>query len=393
MSTLTSEPSSDAVPAIELVGIAKHFQSRRGVVAAVERVDLIIGEGEFFSLLGPSGCGKTTTLRMIGGFEEPTEGQILLYGNDVVGVAPNHRDVNMVFQSYALFPHMSVFENVAFGLKRKSVPKDEASKRVNEMLDLVQLDGKSDRMPRELSGGQQQRVALARALVNRPRALLLDEPLAALDLKLRQAMQLELKRIQREVGITFVFVTHDQNEALTMSDRLIVMNAGRIEQLGAPREVYERPKTRFVAGFIGTSNLMTGIVKSLDGTTAVLESTADESIVVPDAVVAGAAVGQPLDLTVRPEKIVIGTEQPAAGLCALRCRVKEVIYLGTSTQYDVLTPDGATLTVFVQNASDAQDLAERDDKVWLSWRPEHSLALAGSPTPQPATEPASELAS
>jgi spermidine/putrescine transport system ATP-binding protein len=291
MSTLTSEPSSDAVPAIELVGIAKHFQSRRGVVAAVERVDLIIGEGEFFSLLGPSGCGKTTTLRMIGGFEEPTEGQILLYGNDVVGVAPNHRDVNMVFQSYALFPHMSVFENVAFGLKRKSVPKDEASKRVNEMLDLVQLDGKSDRMPRELSGGQQQRVALARALVNRPRALLLDEPLAALDLKLRQAMQLELKRIQREVGITFVFVTHDQNEALTMSDRLIVMNAGRIEQLGAPREVYERPKTRFVAGFIGTSNLMTGIVKSLDGTTAVLESTADESIVVPDAVAAGAKVG------------------------------------------------------------------------------------------------------
>ncbi len=212
---------SGPVPAIELVGIAKHFQSRRGVVAAVERVDLVIGEGEFFSLLGPSGCGKTTTLRMIGGFEEPTEGQILLYGKDVVGVPPNHRDVNMVFQSYALFPHMTVFENVAFGLKRKSVPtrtrRPGGSTRCSNWCSST---GKSDRRPRELSGGQQQRVALARALVNRPRALLLDEPLAALDLKLRQAMQIELKRIQREVGITFIFVTHDQNEALTMSDRL-----------------------------------------------------------------------------------------------------------------------------------------------------------------------------
>ena len=277
------EPATDptTVPAIELVGIAKRFHSRRGTVTAVERVDLVIGEGEFFSLLGPSGCGKTTTLRMIGGFEEPTEGQILLYGKDVVGVPPNHRDVNMVFQSYALFPHMSVFDNVAFGLRRKSVGRHETDASAsNEMLELVQLEGKSDRRPRELSGGQQQRVALARALVNQPRALLLDEPLAALDLKLRQAMQLELKRIQREVGITFIFVTHDQNEALTMSDRLVVMNAGRIEQLGAPREVYERPRTRFVAGFIGTSNLITGTVARLDGTTATLETSADESIVV-----------------------------------------------------------------------------------------------------------------
>src|SRR3954454_7787291 len=251
---------ASGLPAIELVGIAKTFHSRRGRVAAVEHVDLIIGEGEFFSLLGPSGCGKTTTLRMIGGFEEPTRGQILLHGRDVVGVPPNHRDVNMVFQSYALFPHMSVYENVAFGLKRKGVDGGEVNRRVSEMLDLVQLEGKSDRRPRELSGGQQQRVALARALVTRPRALLLDEPLAALDLKLRQAMQIELKRIQREVGITFIFVTHDQNEALTMSDRLVVMNAGQIEQLGAPRDIYERPRTRFVAGFIGTSNLMSGTV-------------------------------------------------------------------------------------------------------------------------------------
>src|SRR5690242_14998536 len=265
----TSRQGSDStrVPAIELVGIAKRFHSRRGVVTAVERVDLVIGEGEFFSLLGPSGCGKTTTLRMIGGFEEPSEGQILLYGNDVVGVPPNHRDVNMVFQSYALFPHMSVFDNVAFGLRRKGVDSASAKQRVNEMLELVQLEGKSDRRPRELSGGQQQRVALARALVNKPRALLLDEPLAALDLKLRQAMQIELKLIQREVGITFIFVTHDQNEALTMSDRLVVMNAGNIEQLGSPRAVYERPRTRFVAGFIGTSNLLRGRVRAVDGST------------------------------------------------------------------------------------------------------------------------------
>jgi spermidine/putrescine transport system ATP-binding protein len=378
--TASAAPDQPAqsVPAIELVGIAKEFHSRRGVVAAVEHVDLVIGSGEFFSLLGPSGCGKTTTLRMIGGFEEPTQGQILLYGKDVVGVAPNHRDVNMVFQSYALFPHMSVFDNVAFGLRRKSTAKAETTRRVGEMLELVQLEGKSDRRPRELSGGQQQRVALARALVNRPRALLLDEPLAALDLKLRQAMQLELKRIQREVGITFVFVTHDQNEALTMSDRLVVMNAGRIEQLGAPREVYERPRTRFVAGFIGTSNLMTGTVRSLDGTTAVLESPAGETLVVSEAVEAGAAVGAPLDLTVRPEKIVITAQDPTPGWCALRGRVNEVVYLGTSTQYAVTTSDGTELSVFAQNASDSSDIAERGDDVWLSWRPEHSLALASS---------------
>jgi spermidine/putrescine transport system ATP-binding protein len=372
------------VPAIELVGIAKQFHSRRGVVTAVERVDLTIGEGEFFSLLGPSGCGKTTTLRMIGGFEEPSEGQILLYGRDVVGVPPNHRDVNMVFQSYALFPHMSVFDNVAFGLRRKGDrDRSEITRRVGEMLDLVQLDGKSDRRPRELSGGQQQRVALARALVNRPRALLLDEPLAALDLKLRQAMQIELKRIQREVGITFIFVTHDQNEALTMSDRLVVMNAGLIEQLGSPRQVYEHPRTRFVAGFIGTSNLLTGPVERMDGTTAILATGPDEELRAPDAAAAGATVGQPLDLTVRPEKIVITVDRPAAGRCAIRGRVAEIVYLGTSTQYAVRTTDGAELLVFLQNASDSRDIAERGEDVWLSWRPEHTLALAPSPSTAP----------
>jgi spermidine/putrescine transport system ATP-binding protein len=379
--------ASDALPdpAIELVGIAKKFTSRRGVVTAVDRVDLVIGEGEFFSLLGPSGCGKTTTLRMIGGFEEPTEGQILLYGRDVVGVPPNHRDVNMVFQSYALFPHMSVFDNVAFGLRRKGVDNASTKTRVNEMLELVELEGKSNRRPRELSGGQQQRVALARALVNRPRALLLDEPLAALDLKLRQQMQIELKRIQREVGITFIFVTHDQNEALTMSDRLVVMNAGRIEQLGSPREVYERPRTRFVAGFIGTSNLITGTVERMEGTTAFLETGAEESLVVADAAEAGAQVGRPLDITVRPEKIVLTPDKPVAGRCAVRGRVTEVVYLGTSTQYAVNTADGSDLLVFVQNASDSADIAHRDQDVWLSWRPEHSLPLATS-TPDASAE-------
>jgi spermidine/putrescine transport system ATP-binding protein len=371
------------VPAIELVGISKTFHSRRGVVAAVDGVDLIIGEGEFFSLLGPSGCGKTTMLRMIGGFEEPTAGQILLYGKDVVAVPPNHRDVNMVFQSYALFPHMSVYDNVAFGLRRKSTSKAEISRRVGEILQLVELEGKSDRRPRELSGGQQQRVALARALVNGPRALLLDEPLAALDLKLRQAMQIELKRIQREVGITFIFVTHDQNEALTMSDRLVVMNAGRVEQLGTPREVYERPRTRFVAGFIGTSNLITGRIREFDGTTAVLECGPGESLLVPDAADAGATVGSTLDLTVRPEKIVITADDPTTGWCALRGRVSEVVYLGTSTQYAVTIGDGTELSVFVQNSSDASDVAGRDSDVWLSWRPDHSLALAGGGPPAP----------
>jgi spermidine/putrescine transport system ATP-binding protein len=383
----TPEARATAAPerqaAIELVGIAKRFSSRHGAVTAVDTIDLVIGEGEFFSLLGPSGCGKTTTLRMIGGFEEPTGGQILLHGRDVVGVPPNRRDVNVVFQSYALFPHMSVYDNVAFGLHRKGVDRPAIRRRVGEMLELVQLDAKADRRPRELSGGQQQRVALARALVNKPRALLLDEPLAALDLKLRQAMQIELKRIQREVGITFVFVTHDQGEALTMSDRLVVMNAGRIEQLGAPREVYERPRTRFVAGFIGTSNLISGTVRSMDASTAVLEAGADESLVVADVKGAGAAVGQPLDITVRPEKIALSADHPAPDRCAIRGRVNEVVYLGTSTQYAVTALGRSELLVFVQNAADSSDLANRGDDVWLSWRPEHSMALTTDDAEQP----------
>jgi spermidine/putrescine transport system ATP-binding protein len=360
--------------AIELRGVVKTYQAHGETVAAVRGVDLSIAEGEFFSLLGPSGCGKTTTMRMIAGFDEPTEGRIVLHGRDVVGVPPNRRDINMVFQSYALFPHMSVLENVAFGLRRKNTPKGEVTRRVGEMLEIVDLTGRERRRPRELSGGQQQRVALARALVNRPRALLLDEPLGALDLKLRQSMQVELKRIQREVGITFVYVTHDQGEALTMSDRIAVMNDGVIEQLGPPRQIYERPATAFVAGFIGTSNVLSGTVGRTEGDTAVIEPGPGERILVPGAPTAGGTV----ELTVRPEKIAIGLHPPDAEACALRGTVTEVVYLGTFTNYTVRTSTGAEVVVFVQNASSADDVAASGDTVWLSWEPRHSYAIGAA---------------
>ncbi|MCO5996947.1 ABC transporter ATP-binding protein [Actinoallomurus rhizosphaericola] len=371
----TEAATAAKVAAIELRGVVKSFQSHGETVTAVRGVDLTIAEGEFFSLLGPSGCGKTTTMRMIAGFDEPTEGQIILHGGDVVGVPPNRRDVNMVFQSYALFPHMSVFENVAFGLRRKNTPKDEVTRRVGEMLEIVDLAGREKRRPRELSGGQQQRVALARALVNRPRALLLDEPLGALDLKLRQAMQVELKRIQREVGITFVYVTHDQGEALTMSDRIAVMNEGVIEQLGPPRQVYERPATAFVAGFIGTSNVLSGTVARTDGDTAVIEPGPGERILIPGA---AAEAGGTVELTVRPEKIGIGLHPPDEEDCALRGTVTEVVYLGTFTNYTVRTSTGAEVVVFVQNASSADDVAASGDTVWLSWEPRHSYAIGAA---------------
>jgi spermidine/putrescine transport system ATP-binding protein len=363
-----------ALPAIELSGVVKEFHARGEVITAVAGIDLDIREGEFFSLLGPSGCGKTTTMRMVAGFEEPTQGVIRLHGQDVTNVPPNKRDVNMVFQSYALFPHMNVFENVAFGLRRKAVAKPEVTRRVGEMLDIVDMAGRSERRPRELSGGQQQRVALARALVNNPRALLLDEPLGALDLKLRQAMQVELKRIQREVGITFVYVTHDQGEALTMSDRIAVMNDGSIEHLGTPREIYEHPRTRFVAGFIGTSNLLTGTVTRLDGDHAIIQISQDERIIVP---VQDRAVseGSRLELTVRPEKIDLTTAGPSGEGCALRGTVTEVVYLGTSTNFSVTTSAGADVVVFQQNSASAGNMAARGDSVWLSWNPQHSYPI------------------
>ncbi|MEV4398533.1 ABC transporter ATP-binding protein [Nonomuraea sp. NPDC049607] len=348
--------------AIQLEDVVKEYLSHGEVVQAVKGVSLDIAEGEFFSLLGPSGCGKTTTMRMIAGFEEPTKGLVRLHGKDVTNVPPNKRDVNMVFQSYALFPHMSVWDNVAFGLKQRKTPQEEIQRRVGEMLEIVDLSGREKRRPREMSGGQQQRVALARALVNRPRALLLDEPLGALDLKLRQAMQIELKRIQREVGITFVYVTHDQNEALTMSDRIAVMNDGLVEQLASPREIYERPATAFVAGFIGTSNLISGTV-----TGGVLEIGGGR-VLVP---------GREGDVTVtvRPEKITICADEPGRGLSAVPGTVTEMVYLGTSNSYAVQLADGAEMTVFEQNAHDATATAERGDSVWLSWEAQHSYVI------------------
>jgi spermidine/putrescine transport system ATP-binding protein len=362
-------------PAIELVDVAKTYHAHGEDVHAVRNMNLAISEGEFFSLLGPSGCGKTTTMRMIAGFEDPTQGSVFLHGEDVTGVAANKRDVNMVFQSYALFPHMSVFENVAFGLRRKGVPGDEIKRKVAEMLAVVDLTGREKRRPRELSGGQQQRVALARALVNRPRALLLDEPLGALDLKLRQHMQVELKRIQREVGVTFVYVTHDQGEALTMSDRIAVMNDGRVEHLGTPREIYERPATKFVAGFIGTSNLLSGTVGIVENGRAVIVVGPGERIVFPvDGT--GVTPGQSLELSVRPEKIDLTTTEPAGGdRSVVRGVVTEVVYLGTSTNYNVTTSTGADVVVFDQNASNAEDIAARGDSVFLSWNPQHSYPI------------------
>ncbi|GAB3438810.1 ABC transporter ATP-binding protein [Streptomonospora sediminis] len=402
MATATEEPRSRrsgattpaGAPAISLQQITKTYRSGGENVQAVRGVDLRIEQGEFFSLLGPSGCGKTTTMRVVAGFEDPTTGTVLLHGDDVTGVPPNRRDVNMVFQSYALFPHMTVFDNVAFGLRRKGMAGGETRRRVGEALELVELGGRERTKPGKLSGGQQQRVALARALVNRPSALLLDEPLGALDLKLRQAMQIELKRIQREVGITFVYVTHDQSEALTMSDRIAVMNGGRVEQLGTPAEIYERPATRFTAGFIGTSNLLSGTVTGRSGGYATVDLGAAGSI----AAVCDAPDGAAIDVTVRPEKVALhtgaasggpgsgGPGDPAGNTAGapsaatavhLPGVVTELVYLGSATHYTVRLGNGTEIVVFQQNSSDAAGAAERGDTVGVSWRPEHAHALPG----------------
>jgi spermidine/putrescine transport system ATP-binding protein len=381
-----SAPVSDGLAAIELVGVNKEFPSQTATVVAVEDVDLEVASGEFFSLLGPSGCGKTTTLRMLAGFEEPSSGRILLYGKDMVGVPPYRRDVNMVFQHYALFPHMNVYDNIAFGLRHKKVEKDEIKRRVGEALSLVELEGRERRRPRQLSGGQQQRVALARALVNRPRALLLDEPLGALDLKLRRAMQLELKRIQREVGITFVYVTHDQEEALTMSDRLAVMNGGRIEQLGAPRDLYERPATRFVADFLGTSNILSGTLRRDGERWGLAGLGAGERVLIDGG--DGLASGRQVEVVVRPEKMALADEAsaPPPQHCALRCTVTEVVYLGTSTSYSVVTNGGAQVSVYRQNAAAAPGEEIAEGQVgWLSWPPEHSYVLGSTPAAKEGT--------
>jgi putative spermidine/putrescine transport system ATP-binding protein len=337
-----AEAAADLSPDVRTVGIRKTF----GDVVAVDGVDLEVRRGEFFTLLGPSGSGKTTTLRLIAGFERPDAGRIELRGVDVSGRPPYARDVNTVFQDYALFPHMTVLENVEYGLRVKGVRKARRRRRAAEALEVVRLPGYGERKPVQLSGGQRQRVALARAIVNEPQVLLLDEPLGALDLKLRQEMQIELKRIQRDVGITFIYVTHDQEEALTMSDRLAVFNAGRVEQVGEPAEVYERPATEFVAGFVGVSNLL-----ERDGRR----------------------------FTVRPEKIRILDEEdnPSGGTNVERGRIVDVVYVGMVTRYIVELDDGGRLTVVRQNleTSSAEALEARGKRVRLEWRAEHLLAI------------------
>jgi spermidine/putrescine transport system ATP-binding protein len=357
---------------VRLDRVTKEF----GETVAVDDVSLDIPEGEFFSLLGPSGCGKTTTLRMIGGFEEPTRGTIYLKGRDVTDLPPYKRDVNTVFQSYALFPHLNVYENIAFGLRRRKVPKDEIDRRVREAMRLVDLQGFEKRRPSQMSGGQQQRVALARALVNQPKVLLLDEPLGALDLKLRKQMQLELKRIQSEVGITFIYVTHDQEEAMTMSDRLAVMRAGRIEQIGPPEEVYENPQTEFVASFLGASNLLEGELKESTNGVATVLATGGTVVHLP-ADRAPYAVGTKVKVGVRPEKVHIAVDdgtEPPAGFNSLTGTLRMSTYIGVSHQYKVEGPGGHTLTVWVQNLGD-EPPPHPGERVRLAWRWEHTFAV------------------
>lgn len=398
---------NNAIPsgewAVELVDITKRF----GEFVAVESLTLPIRDGEFFSLLGPSGCGKTTTLRMIAGFEQPTAGQIYIKGRPVAGIPPYRRPVNTVFQNYALFPHMTVAQNVAFGLEMSKTPAKDIDRRVNEVLELVQLPHLRQRKPRQLSGGQQQRVALARALVNRPQVLLLDEPLGALDLKLRKAMQLELKQIQAEVGITFIYVTHDQEEALTMSDRIAVMNEGCVQQVGPPRQIYEHPANRFVADFIGETNFMPAVL---------IEPGQPARLRLGDVTVLGttdgrdAQPGQEVTLAIRPEKInlypqgsmpvskagmdyselssVLGMENPEGEIdvrqylalekdnAVVPGRIEEAIYIGTDTRYRVDLAGQAKAVVRVQNYGSRYDIRYREgDHVFVHWAAENAQVL------------------
>ena len=347
-----SRPTGDGD--LRLVGLTKRF----GTFTAVDDLDLTVPQGSFFALLGPSGCGKTTTLRMVAGLEEPSAGQVLIGDEDITHLRPYKRPVNTVFQSYALFPHLTIFENVAFGLRRRGVK--DVKKKTQDMLELIQLGPYGARKPAQLSGGQQQRVALGRALINEPGVLLLDEPLGALDLKLREQMQVELKAIQRDVGITFLFVTHDQEEALTLSDRIAVFNAGHIEQVGTAHEVYERPESAFVAGFVGTSNLLTG-------------ATARQ------------LVGRDGSFAIRPEKLVVEIPPMGSGDGRMSAAgtLEEVVYGGPVTRYVVQLDAGGRLTALEQNsgARGSGPARRRGDRVDLLWRPEHVIDV-----PQPSSK-------
>ncbi len=341
-----------------------------GSFKAVDGIDLDVQSGRFYALLGPSGCGKTTTLRMVAGLEDPDGGEILIGDKDVAKLRPFQRPVNTVFQSYALFPHMSIFENVAFGLRRRKEP--DIDKRVNEMLDLVDMGHLAQRKPTQLSGGQQQRIAVVRALVNRPKVLLLDEPLGALDLKLRRQMQLELKRIQEEVGITFIHVTHDQEEAMTMADTIAVLNKGKIEQLGAPVDLYENPATAFVAGFLGQSNLLTATVVERQGDVVVLNA---DGIRIAMPAARAHADGPQMDIGVRPEKIQVAElGQSPVGHNVIDGQIIDASFIGVSTQYLVRTSTDEELTVFSQNT--ATFPRQVGEKVSLHWDPAHTFGLA-----------------
>jgi spermidine/putrescine transport system ATP-binding protein len=366
----TETPETVSEAAISLEGVGKRF----GRHEAVRNVTLSIGDGEFFSLLGPSGCGKTTTLRMVAGFVAPDAGRVVLRGQDVTFVPPNRRPVNMVFQQYALFPHMSVYDNVAFGLSVKRVPRSQHRARVQELLGVVALEGLERRRPQQLSGGQQQRVALARALVNRPAALLLDEPLGALDVKLRKQMQLELKRIQHELGTTFVYVTHDQEEALAMSDRIAVMNDGRVEQIGAPPEIYERPASAFVADFIGSLNALDVTADEIVGGYALSRLGEGERIVVP--VDPSVRRGSPLRVAVRPELVQIASSREAVPDSGSRLEgtLAEIVFLGMYTQFHVDT--GAGRVVSHRLAQQSLESLAIGSSVALTWEADQSYVLA-----------------
>lgn len=370
-------------PVIEIDHVVKRFDD----YVAVADADFTIAAGEFFSMLGPSGCGKTTTLRMIAGFETPTAGAIRLQGVDVSKVPPHKRNVNTVFQHYALFPHMTVWDNIAYGPRSmkidkkqgKGAGKNEVKRRVDEIIEIVKLSDFAKRKPGQLSGGQQQRVALARALVNYPSALLLDEPLGALDLKLRHAMQFELKRIQREVGITFIYVTHDQEEALTMSDRIAVMNGGNVEQIGTPADIYDRPATVFVAGFIGQANLWAGrqtgranrdfVEIDVLGTT--LKSRPGETTIEP---------GGQATLMIRPERVQVSTEQPTGDVAVVRATVRDLTFQGPVVRLSVAAPDDSTVVAHVGPEQNLP-LLRPGDEVYVSWSPEASLVLPAADIP------------
>jgi spermidine/putrescine transport system ATP-binding protein len=376
---VSEERGGDAgEPSVRLEQVTKSFDD----FVAVRDVDLEIGRGEFFTMLGPSGCGKTTTLRMIAGFEQPTAGRVQIEGSDVAGLPPHKRPTNTVFQSYALFPHMTVAENVGYGLRRKRIDKSEIESRVSAELDRVGLAERANQKPAQLSGGMQQRVALARALVNLPKVLLLDEPLGALDLKLRKGLQLELKRIQRDVGITFVYVTHDQEEALTMSDRIAVMSQGRIDQCDTPEEIYERPATTFVAGFIGVSNLMPGEVVGANGAGARVRLDAGVEIEAPTN---GLGPGERCHAVVRPEKLRLDPREasPPNGWPSVEGMVESSVYLGTSTQIVVKLAGDVPMTVLVPNADEDERgrLPGGGASVRLSWAPEHIHVVRQSEAP------------